>query len=927
MSSSFSDSSTENEDNYIQTIGKGKQLVFLENNNDDNSSSIPPMPNVQIPQPTQTTKENVMYSTANPKNTTTTAPPTHIFPSHPNVEEEEDVTMSSTSFLQPRPNVPTPVAMPFTTTTPKSKMRNEAVMTTVKKQNTSSSQREPMQPPLHPIPNDARYHSNNTGSIFRSTASVSSHTPLNPPPSSSPQPQPPPPQPLTSHAPSSAQPQQLDFERRINNLATHLHQLNLIPSSSPPTTTQKIKSPQKDDSPLTHFLYTLRAMSHVVYQTPPTSPPYLKKCRALHSLLYMFENIIKEAVHLNQLADYWRQKVTAIQQENGAGKRAEEEEKQVRMERLKEMQGRIDWYKAELQTMQSHPPKDATKKDTSDSKDKQDDHTAKATAATTMQDHATDTNELHQWIQDENEQLKCMLQQMERKIELLGNNCVHPVTPAPSLPPSTIIHANEVESFQSTQQEEKGKLSEMESNMKKLQEENYELRQQLEHQQQQQQRDLETARKQVNVSSSGGSSTNGNDLHGNSNIPRNHSSADGPSNITQTLQQQQQQYLWNKEIQTREAELYQALSTREKELYQVQETLKHLQMQNNELHHLAQSKNALLERAEHDMHALTRENQAVCSESVRLNAELTATRNRLQDETTRADTADHTARACRLEKDDVMSNYRAVIEERTQLERSVEEVTRERTRLRHELDLSQDEVRRLRVQMDELENQIQKRVSDGAGFERQLDQVSRQGLATQRALDAAECENRRLREDLHAAKQSMDMSIGHTSKLRRSEAKLQEEANTMRGVLEAVESERDALRKILSEERVGYRGMENLLSSARARDAAAADQIRSLARENAEMATKLNEAYARLGSDAYCASRRMGFSSVSSQKEEKHKRSGVGKGNMDDIDGEQSGVAPVNISFSPLTQTEFMSVDGRKDSQPCLLDYLEKGTS
>eukprot|EP00957_Ditylum_brightwellii_P073621 5594264-Ditylum_brightwellii.AAC.1 len=193
----------------------------------------------------------------------------------------------------------------------------------------------------------------------------------------------------------------------------------------------------------------------------------------------MFENIIKEAVHLNQLADYWRQKVTAIQQENGAGKRAEEEEKQVRMERLKEMQGRIDWYKAELQTMQSHPPKDATKKDTSDSKDKQDDLTAKATAATTMQDHATDTNELHQWIQDENEQLN-----------------VHPVTPAPSLPPSTIIHANEVESFQSTQQEEKGKLSEMESNMKKLQEENYELRQQLEHQQQQQQRDLETARKQ-----------------------------------------------------------------------------------------------------------------------------------------------------------------------------------------------------------------------------------------------------------------------------------------------------------------------------------------------------------------------------------------------------------------------------------------------
>ena len=63
----------------------------------------------------------------------------------------------------------------------------------------------------------------------------------------------------------------------------------------------------------------------------------------------------------------------------------------------------------------------------------------------------------------------------------------------------------------------------------------------------------------------------------------------------------------------------------------------------------------------------------------------------------------------------------------------------------------------------------------------------------------------------------------------------------MRSVVVALESERDGLQRLLAEERRHGHGVETLLGSARAKDAAASEQVRKMARENAGLQTLINE--------------------------------------------------------------------------------------
>jgi len=63
----------------------------------------------------------------------------------------------------------------------------------------------------------------------------------------------------------------------------------------------------------------------------------------------------------------------------------------------------------------------------------------------------------------------------------------------------------------------------------------------------------------------------------------------------------------------------------------------------------------------------------------------------------------------------------------------------------------------------------------------------------------------------------------------------------MRSVVSALESERDGLQRLLAEERQHGHGVETLLQSGRAKEAASAQQIRKMAQENANLQTLINE--------------------------------------------------------------------------------------
>ena len=290
----------------------------------------------------------------------------------------------------------------------------------------------------------------------------------------------------------------------------------------------------------------------------------------------------------------------------------------------------------------------------------------------------------------------------------------------------------------------------------------------------------------------------------------------------------------------------QALASRDGEVAGMTEALAHMSGENERLRRALSERGEELERARRDLSALTRESQAVTSESSRLSGELRGVRGTLEEQVRRADSAEHGVRAAELERNDLLRNYRAACEERQSLERAVEVLSGERSRLGHELALCQEEGRRFQGQCQEWEREVQRGSADASNFERQLDQVSRNGMTVKRTLEAAEAQNRRLREDLAACRRSAGMASAHTVELQQTAARSQHDAEAARGAASGLELERDATIGALEEERRRVEGLESLLSSARAKDAAGAEVTRNLAKENARLKTRLNEATARL---------------------------------------------------------------------------------
>ena len=85
----------------------------------------------------------------------------------------------------------------------------------------------------------------------------------------------------------------------------------------------------------------------------------------------------------------------------------------------------------------------------------------------------------------------------------------------------------------------------------------------------------------------------------------------------------------------------------------------------------------------------------------------------------------HKNKGLELEKADLMSVYRTVVEERGQLEGGVESMLGERKKAGEELDITRNELERKERVIEEIEGELRKRGAELAAFERQLDGVSR----------------------------------------------------------------------------------------------------------------------------------------------------------------------------------------------------------
>ncbi|GMI09559.1 hypothetical protein TrVE_jg10409 [Triparma verrucosa] len=283
-----------------------------------------------------------------------------------------------------------------------------------------------------------------------------------------------------------------------------------------------------------------------------------------------------------------------------------------------------------------------------------------------------------------------------------------------------------------------------------------------------------------------------------------------------------------------------ALDAREKEIVKLHSVVNSLQADCEELRRVCVAREREAERCSQDLVSMTREAQAMGVESSRLGGELTTTRKRLDEVSLKCAQIEHKCRAVELEKQDLLSAYRAVVDERGELEGGVEELGAERSGLRTELAAARGEVDRLSSVVGELEGELRRKSGDMAAFERQLDGISRSNLAIQRSLEAAESENRRLKTDLYAARQSGGGLARHSSELQRQAAEKSEEAGAMRSVVSALEAERDGLQRLLAEERNHGHGVETLLSGLRANLSASQEQVRLMAKENAGLQTQIN---------------------------------------------------------------------------------------
>ena len=203
-------------------------------------------------------------------------------------------------------------------------------------------------------------------------------------------------------------------------------------------------------------------------------------------------------------------------------------------------------------------------------------------------------------------------------------------------------------------------------------------------------------------------------------------------------------------------------------------------------------------------------------------------------------------RIAEVEKTDLVKTYRAVVEERFAFEQSNENLRKKLEIITHHSNKIQEEKVLVERNILQMEQEIKKRALNASKFEHQLDNISRKNMSIQRKLEAAEAENRRLKVDLQMSQASTRQISHRAQDLQLTSAKVRDEQASLNSSLLTMKQERDALHKLFSDERHKCQTLELLLGTARAKEAAASDQLKRLAKENAMLTTKINEANSKL---------------------------------------------------------------------------------
>jgi len=300
------------------------------------------------------------------------------------------------------------------------------------------------------------------------------------------------------------------------------------------------------------------------------------------------------------------------------------------------------------------------------------------------------------------------------------------------------------------------------------------------------------------------------------------------------------------EIQHREVGLRSTITMKDAELNHQHDIINRLQIEIKRLTYMQEVQSANLIEKERENLMIQREGQALAIENATLHSEVKSLRHRLDEEIHRADSSQQYAQTCQYSNNELSTDKRRLHETVLRLEGDAEKLRIEHTKLKQELSSSQDDNRRYSAQVQNLGCDIQKRVTDMASLERQRDELIRKCESLKRTNQSVEKENTSLLQQIKSGADYHKKINQQLVELERSLVTSEHEIATLRTSLTETRNERSVLQKLLEDERMKRKETDEIISSANAKEKASLEQIKSLLKEKASLATKLNEANVRL---------------------------------------------------------------------------------
>lgn len=291
----------------------------------------------------------------------------------------------------------------------------------------------------------------------------------------------------------------------------------------------------------------------------------------------------------------------------------------------------------------------------------------------------------------------------------------------------------------------------------------------------------------------------------------------------------------------------QLLDQMQMRLQGMEETLTNVQGENEQFLRICEERDEQIQLLQNELSRIETERNQLSDENERLRRDLEATKEQCKRERQRANQADIVASESDTVRNNILSNYGRLTEENLDLERAMEDLRNEKFNLARDLEFCREEVATLSSQIDDFRSQMEQKDLSLNEMEQQLANLNDLLAHKENSLQEAYSDRERIQNELFACHRNSNSTSDQLLHIQDKFSALQREYDSLRRKTIPIDSAKSInLQSQLRHEQQSRRHLEGMLTRANAKESSAQDQIRRLARTNAELKTKVNEMSARL---------------------------------------------------------------------------------